>query len=193
MGQDDKEWPDIKKMAGGQPLPQPYYPQPRTRREHEEEHTPLWIKIFGGSILSIAFLCVITLTGYIVSNLNNIQSQVNAVNADMITKKEFAERQKTMWDSQKVCNDSLAISKERLNAIEQLAKERQIWMEKYEAKIADQGKAMDSANKEIAAQKERANSAEAQLKQLREDHQVLQKDLQSFRERVAAIEGKKKE
>jgi len=197
MGQDDMERPDklqeeiIKAMAA---RPESYYlPAPRTKREHEEEHTPLWIKIFGGSILSIAFLCVITLTGYIVSNMNSIQSQVNSINADTITKKEFAERQKSVWDNQKLCNDNIGSVKERLNAIEQLAKERQLWMEKYEAKIADQAKAMDAANKEIAAQKERANSAEIQLKQIREDYQVIQKDMQSLRERIAAIEGKKQE
>lgn len=197
MGQDDVEWPEKRQeemVRYTAAKPEPYYQSaPKSKREHEEEHTPLWIKIFGGSILSIAFLCVITLTGYIVSNMNSLQSQVNAVNADMITKKEFAERQKSVWESQKLCNDNLGGVKERLNAIEQLAKERQLWMEKYEAKIADQAKAMDAANKEIAAQKERANSAETQLKQMREEYQVLQKDMQSLRERIAAIEGKKKE
>jgi septal ring factor EnvC (AmiA/AmiB activator) len=195
MGQEDIEWPEkqsqeIAKILAAKPE---YYVPPRTRREHEEEHTPLWVKIFGGSILSIAFLCVITLTGYIVSNMNSIQSQINTLNAETITKKEFADRQKSIWDSQKTCNDSLGRVKECLNAIDVLAKERQLWLEKHEAKIADQAKSLDNANKEIAAQKERANSAEAQLKQMREEYQVLQKDMQSLRERVAAIEGKKKE
>lgn len=165
-------------------------PKQRTRREFEEDHTPLWIKIFGGSILSMAFLCVITLTGYIVSNINNIQSQVNCVNADMITKKEFTDRQKAVWDSMKMDSDNIAGLKERMNAIESLAKERQLWMEKYEAKIAEQNKALEVANKEVAAYKERANGAETQLMQLREENRQLQKDIQSLRERVAAIEGK---
>lgn len=165
---------------------------PRTRREHEEEHTPLWIKIFGGSILSIGFLCVITLTGYVVSNLNNIQCQVNAVNADMLSKKEFTDRQKSVWDAIKISNDGLASAKERLNAVELSAKERQMWMDKYEARIAEQGKSIEAANKEIAAHKERANAAEVQLAQFRQEHLQLQKDLQSLRERVAALEGKAK-
>lgn len=164
--------------------------KPRTRREFEEDHTPLWIKIFGGSILSIAFLCIITLTGYIVSNINNIQTQVNSVNADMITKKDYTNQQKTIWDSMKIDGDNIAGLRERLNAIENLAKERQAWMEKYEAKIVEQNKALEMANKEMAAHKERANGAETQLMQLREENRQLQKDIQSIRERVAAIEGK---
>jgi len=158
----------------------------RTRREFEEDHTPLWIKIFGGSIVSITFLCVFTLTSYIISNINSIQTQVNCVNVDMMTKKD----QKNIWDMMKVDSDNIASLKERLNAIETLAKERQLWMEKYEAKIADQNKSLETACKEIAAHKERANSAETQLVQLREENRQLQKDIQSLRERVAGIEGK---
>ena len=93
-------------------------PKPRTRRELEEDHTPLWIKLFGGSILSIAFLCVITLTGYIVANITSIQNQVNCVNADMITRKEFSDRLKTILDSIKIDNDNIVS-----------LKERQYWME----------------------------------------------------------------
>jgi chromosome segregation ATPase len=164
--------------------------KPRTKREFEEDHTPLWIKIFGGTILSISFLCIITLTGYIVSNINNIQTQVNSVNADMITKKDYTSQQKTIWDSMKIDGDNIAGLKERLNAIENLAKERQSWMEKYEAKIVEQNKALEMANKEMAAYKERANGAETNLMQIREENRQLQKDIQSIRERVAAIEGK---
>ena len=156
------------------------------RRQIEEEHTPVWIKIFGGSILSICFLSVLTLTGYIVSNINNIQSQVNIANADMLTKKEFIEREKTIWDSIKLDLDAIAAMKERITAIEQFGKERQLWMEKYETKITDISKIIDSGNKEVAALKEKANNSELQLMQLRE----LQKDLQNLRERLIAIEGK---
>jgi len=165
-------------------------PKLRTRREFEEDYTPLWIKIFGGSILSIAFLCVITLTSYIVNNINGIQTQINYLNTEMTSKKEFADRQKAIWDSMKVDSDNIAGLKERMNYIDSLAKERQLLMEKHEVKIAEQNKALELANKEIASHKERANSAEAQLTQFREESRQLQKDIQSLRERVAAIEGK---
>ena len=160
------------------------------KRQLEEDHTPLWIKIFGGSILSIAFLCVITLTGYIVSNLNSIQIQVNTINADMISKKDFAGQSKLIWDGIKLESDSTAELKERINTLEQVARDRQLWTDKCEVKLTDSAKAMESANKEIAALKERANAVEAQLNQFREEHRQLQKDLQLLRERVAAIEGK---
>lgn len=164
--------------------------KPRTRRELEEDHTPFWIKIFGGSILSFAFLCIITLTGYIVANISSIQNQVNCLNADMITKKEFSDRQKSIMDSMKIDNDNIVSLKEKINAIENLSKERQSWMEKIETKIGDQNKVVELLNKEIAAHKERTNGMEFQLIQLREENRQLQKDIQILREKVASIEGK---
>jgi chromosome segregation ATPase len=160
------------------------------RRDHTDDYTPAWIKIFGGSILSITFLCVITLTGYIVSNINNLQSQVNVINSDMITKKEFVDRTKTIWDTMKVDGDNISGIKERLNTIEQFAKDRQSWMEKYELKITELNKALEITNKEGAAQKERANAFENQLNQLRDEIKQIQKDFQAIRERIVAIEKK---
>lgn len=164
---------------------------PKTRREHEEDHTPLWIKIFGGSILSITFICVITFTGYIVNNLNSIQIQINAINADLITKREFSERTKSILDTIKIDSDNLVSLKERINALEQLSKERQIWMDKSELKSSEQGKTLENANKEIASQKERANGLESQINLLRDELKQAQKDFQTLREKVAALEAKK--
>ena len=48
-------------------------------------------------------------------------------------------------------------------------------------------------NKEIAALKERSNSFDSQMVQMREESKQLQNSIQVFRERVATIEGKKKE
>lgn len=156
----------------------------RTKREQEEDNTPLWIKIFGGSALSIVFLSVITLTGYIVTNMNSIQSQVNAVNVDMITKKEFYDQQKIMLDTVKNNIDTASISlKEKITAVEQLGKERQLLVDA-------QNKALELTNKELAAHKERTNNMDSSLIQLREEFKQTQKDIQSIKERIAIIEAK---
>ena len=121
----------------------------RKNMHFEDENIPLWIRIFGGSILSITFLCVITLTGYIVTNINSLQSQVNSVNAEMITKKDFQDRQKSLWDLFKSDSDMTNSLKERMNLLDQTVKDRQNTMEKYELKIADQNKTIEIMNKEI--------------------------------------------
>jgi chromosome segregation ATPase len=165
----------------------------RKNMHFEDENIPLWIRIFGGSILSITFLCVITLTGYIVTNINSLQSQVNLINTDMITKKDFQDRQKSLWDLFKTDSDMMALLKEKMNLLDQAAKDRQTTMDKYEIKISDQNKNIEIINKEIASLKEKSNSIENQIVQMREESKNLQNSIQAFRERVAAIEGKKKE
>jgi septal ring factor EnvC (AmiA/AmiB activator) len=134
----------------------------KSKRALEEEHAPLWIKLFGGSMLSVTFLSVVTLTGYIVNSINSIQMQVNMVNVDMMSKKEFYDQQKNI----------------------------QSLIEKYEQKIVEQSKSVELISKEIATHKERMNGLDAQLNQLREENKQIQKDLQYLRERFAAVEGK---
>lgn len=164
--------------------------KPRSKRELEEDHTPLWIKMFGGTILSIAFLLAMTLAGYIVSNIYNLQTQINCINVDFLTKKEYADRQKAMSDLMKIDSDNILSLKERLSFLENTSKDRQIWIEKYEVKTIEQNKSIENVNQEIASNKERSNGLENQLKQLREENQQLQKDMQLLREKVAVIEGK---
>jgi len=134
----------------------------KSKRALEEEHAPLWIKLFGGSMLSVTFLSVVTLTGYIVNSINSIQMQVNMVNVDMMSKKEFYDQQKNI----------------------------QSLIEKYEQKIVEQSKSVELISKEIATHKERMNGLDSQLNQLREENKQIQKDLQYLRERFAAVEGK---
>jgi FtsZ-binding cell division protein ZapB len=87
----------------------------------------------------------------------------------------------------------MALLKEKMNLLDQAAKDRQTTMDKYEIKISDQNKNIEIINKEIASLKEKSNSIENQIVQMREESKNLQNSIQAFRERVAAIEGKKKE
>ena len=134
----------------------------RTKNQLAEDNTPLWVKIFGGSILSVCVFCVITLTSYIVNNLNSIQTQINAINSDVLFRKEFNDQKKIILDL----------------------------ISKSELKIDAQNKINELNNKDIAAYKERVNNIETQLTQTREEFRQSQKDVQNLRERIAAIEGK---
>lgn len=147
------------------------------RKPKVEEAIPVWIKIFGGSIVSVLFLCVITVVGYVVNNLNSLQIQINTLTSQMITKDESSSQHKVMWDTFmgqiKATQDTLAPVKERVNTSEQLAKERQVAVEKIEARQILQEKSIETVNL-----------------QLREEIKSLQKDLLVLRERLASIEGK---
>jgi len=143
------------------------------------------------------------------TNINNMQSAINTLNADVVKKAEFNERQTTLWESarkiepmrekQTIIEDQLKERgavidnlRERMNAIEQLAKERAIWNEKLEARIGVLEKALESTNKDIISITEKATAAEKLIVQMQEEKRQLAKDLQALRERCAALEGRKK-
>lgn len=175
-----------------------------------DAHVPVWIKIFGGSIVSAVIFLLLTLAGYIVNNSNNVQNSINVLNSDCVHKAEFNERLNSTWmtlkdvaplkekvasleDSAKTRGASVDNLKERVNAIEQLAKERSLWMEKIETRLNNSEKNMDAANKEIAALKEKISGQEQSIKTLQEENKQFVKDIQSLRERLVIIEGKKPE
>ena len=167
----------------------------QAKKKNNEEFAPVWIKIFGGSILSVSFLCAITVTGYIVNNLNSLQSQINTLNSQMVTKSEHNERQKLLWDSYttqtKQTLDALSLAKERLNSLEQSIKDRQISIDKLEAKDFVHDKVLENANKELVSQKEKFDNLNSVTLQLRDEIKAVQKDIQNLREKVATIEAKK--
>ena len=169
--------------------------QAKKKDKNQEEFAPVWIKIFGGSILSVSFLCAITVTGYIVNNLNSLQSQINLLNSQMVTKSEHNERQKLVWDSfttqTKQSLDSISLAKERLNSLEQNIKDRQTAIDKIDAKDILQDKSLENVNKELVAQKEKFDNLNFVTVQLREEIKSVMKDIQNIREKVATIEAKK--
>jgi DNA repair exonuclease SbcCD ATPase subunit len=181
-----------------------------TIKHDADAHVPVWIKIFGGSIVSAVIFLLLTLAGYIVNNSNNLQNSINVLNSDCVHKTEFNERLNSTWatlkdvgplkekvnsieDSLKNRGSSVDNLKERVNAIEQLAKERALWMEKIETRLSNSEKNMDAANKEIAALKEKISAQEQSLKTIQEENKQFVKDIQSLRERLVVIEGKKLE
>lgn len=158
----------------------------KNKREMEEERTPLWIKLFGGTIISITFLCMLTITGYFVNCLNNLQNQINSVNNESVPKSMWATHV-SQWT---INADSIASCKERLNAIEQIAKERAVLLEKSDVRILTVEKSLEFTNKEIATLQEKLISLEKQLTQQREESQQVAKDLQLLKERIASYEGR---
>lgn len=160
--------------------------QKKNKREIEEERTPLWIKLFGGTIISITFLCMLSITGYFVNCLNNLQNQINCVSNESVPKSMWSTHV-MQWTTN---SESIANCKERLNAIEQIAKERAVLLEKSDVRVYSVEKSIELTNKEFATQLEKLSALEKQIVEQRAEIQQVAKDLQLLRERFAAYEGK---
>jgi hypothetical protein len=155
--------------------------------KREEGPSALW-KVFGGTLLSVGALAVITLCQHFNGRLNALQADVNYQSTDLrkdlihlgegqaelLKKEEFNNRLKSVWDSLKDLHEAaafLAALKERTALSEQqlrvAAEERKELMR--EVQQLREKRAADQERRELLA------------------------ELQALRERLAALEGRKHE
>jgi septal ring factor EnvC (AmiA/AmiB activator) len=94
-----------------------------------EERVSLFWRVFGGTLLSIAALVVITVYQQFSSSLHELRSDVIHVNearADLVTKEDFNNRLTSVWNSMKdvqTATATVATLRERTALLEQQLKE----------------------------------------------------------------------
>lgn len=135
--------------------------------QSQKEDVPTVWKIFGGAIVSIIFMLIVTIFGYIINNVNSIQTNINNLNADMVKKSEFNERVTNIWGTLRDVNSL----KDRMNLVEQ------------------RNTNIDSLRERTTSVDARVTSLEAQVKTLQEENRSQAKDIQALRERVAVLEA----
>jgi len=133
---------------------------------HHDDVPTVW-KIFGGAIVSIIFMLIVTIFGYIITNLNNVQSSINCLNADMVKKTEFNDRLTHVW--QKV--SQVDVLKDRTEAIEKRCP------------------TIDTLKEKSATTDQRINMLENQVKSLQEENKTQAREITALRERLAVVEA----
>lgn len=137
---------------------------------HNDDVPTVW-KVFGGAVFSIVFMLLITIFGYLINNLTNLQYSVNALNSDMVKKNEFNERITSMWGTLRQV-DTL---RDRLGAVE------------------GRCPAIDALKEKLSGESQKVQTLEAQFKAEQEENRSQAKDIQSLRERMAVLEARKSE
>lgn len=152
--------------------------------EKEEKVSAFW-RIFGGTVLSIMALVVITLFNQMNSSIGELRAELGYLNkdlrkdltrlgeghADLVKKDEFSTRMRSVWDSIKeLRSDNTIVTslKERTAALEQ------------------QLKTAEEDRKVLARELTQLREAKA----VEQDRKELVRELQQLRERLAAMEGK---
>jgi septal ring factor EnvC (AmiA/AmiB activator) len=121
-----------------------------------EERISLFWRVFGGTLLSIAALVVVTLYqqfGNSLLELRNDMIRLNEAHADMIKKDEFNNRMNSVWNNMKdlqTANASVAGLRERTVLLEQ--------------QLKDAGSERKELSRELQQLRDRLASAEGQLK-----------------------------
>src|SRR5437763_6822765 len=128
-----------------------------------EEKISLFWRIFGGTILSIVALVIITAYQSISNSITDLRTSVSHLNeakADFVKKDENSASRTRTWDRM------AEIQKEAASA----------------AATAQQG---------LTALQEKSVARDQQIKQMEEEHKELLKEVQSLRERLARVEATK--
>ena len=125
---------------------------------------PIFWKTFGGTVFSIIFLLSITLCGYILNQVNQIQFAVNNLTGDTIKKQEFNESNKTNADN----------VNRRFLTLEETLSQRSTALDDLRIRLSS----LDEHHKDHAATLEKFSTHNEQQNE----------DLQQLRERVAQLE-----
>jgi septal ring factor EnvC (AmiA/AmiB activator) len=95
--------------------------QPAVPPSRGEERLSLFWRVFGGTLLSIAALVVMTVYQQFNSTLNDVRkemSRLNEVNSDLVKKEEFNARTTSIWAGIKECGNDVPSLKTRTQLLE---------------------------------------------------------------------------
>ncbi|MCX7699727.1 MAG: hypothetical protein N2039_02510 [Gemmataceae bacterium] len=181
-----------------------------------EERVSLFWRIFGGTLLSITALGVLTAYQSVsssISDLRNGLSHLSESKAEFIKKDEYAALRQRTWDSLTELQKEIASMatplnqiKDRLSQVEEqiklvaterremhewqaTIKERVLQLEQQLTAIKAGQKDLLMLQQAITALQEKSMLRDQQLKQVDDDRKELLKELQALRERLARVEA----
>ncbi len=188
--------------------------RPRDGEKAEEKISMFW-RVFGGTILSITALMVITAYQSLANNIHDVRADVarlREASGDLVKKDEFNARTTKLWDSLReaqaidpkvtVLATRLAAQENQFAAADRERKEMQATILQLTA-LRDRLSAIDDARKlteqdhrelqsagaALAALKERDAALEKQVKDAEAERREVQRELLQLRERLAKLEG----
>jgi hypothetical protein len=152
--------------------------------EKSEERVSLFWRVFGGTLLSIVALAVVTLYQQLAGGLNEVRNEIDR----RAKKDEFSDHRTKIWERLR----EMEIKEEKAD---EAIRERCIRLEQQLKDADDVRKEMVQELKwlretTVATLKERSAQVEQQAKNGKDEYKLLIQELQQLRERLAALEGK---
>jgi hypothetical protein len=150
---------------------------PPAQAPRGEERISVFWRVFGGTILSIAALAILTVYNQFAGTLTDLRKEVNQLyenRAELLRKDEFNNRLTSVWSGLKdlqSANQNLAALNERARLVDQQF-ERQL-------------KSADDDRKELV------RKLEEQRRSFEQDRKELVRQIRALSERLAKIEARK--
>jgi hypothetical protein len=152
--------------------------------ERPEEKLSLFWRVFGGTILSICALTIITAYQQLAGGIHDLRtdvSRIREVTGEYLKKDEFNARSTQVWN--------------RLNELNGLNASISVLTNKVGG-IEDQRKVGEQDHKDLlavaatlAALKDRESNLEKQIRDADAERREVMRELQQLRERLAKLEG----
>jgi chromosome segregation ATPase len=154
-------------------------------KEDDDKKISVFWRVFGGTLLSIAALVVVTVYQQFSNTINDLRGDLSHLNADLrkemsrlgevqgelVTREDFAGKQRYIWESIKELQgdrNTLTSLKERSGV------------------LLDLHKASEDDRKQLTRELQQVREQKAG----EEERRQLMQELQSLRERLANLEGK---
>lgn len=191
-------------------------PRSDSNGKNGEEKISLFWRIFGGAILSIVALVVITAYQSMNNSIHELRTSITAVSesrADLVKKEEYRSTQTNIWDrlqenQKEVATMQSAVHqlRDRLATMEESSKltaaERKEMLEmhatikerlaQFESRLNGSTmtqKDVQTLQASVSALQEKSTVRDQQLKQMEDERKEMLKEVQSLRERIAKMEA----
>jgi len=160
-----------------------------------EERMSVFWRVFGGTLLSIGALIVITICNQFNSALTDLRKEMNQLyeaRADLLRKEEFSNRMNSVWNAIKdlqSMNHTLPTLNEKAKtldqSIERQSRNAEEDRKEFARKLEEQRRASDDERKELL------RKMEEQRKAGEDERKELHRELNALKERLAKVEGRK--
>jgi DNA repair exonuclease SbcCD ATPase subunit len=184
--------------------------------KNNDEKMSLFWRVFGGTILSICALSVITAYQSLANGIHEVRTDLGRVReagGEYIKKDEFNTRSTTMWNriqELQAINASVTVLTSKLTAVEQQAsaaererremqatlaqvtnlKDRLALLDELRRTSEQDHKDLVAVGPALTTLKERDAILEKQLKDAESERKEVSRELQLLRERLAKLEGR---
>jgi hypothetical protein len=165
----------LRSGHGGKPVKPDHQP---------EEKLSLFWRVFGGTILSICALTIITAYQQLAGGIHDLRTDVGRlreVAGEYLKKDEYNARSTQMWNRLNELNGLNASISVLTNKVAAIEEQRKVGEQDHKDLLA--------VAVTLAALKDRDNALEKQIKDAEGERREVIRELQQLRERLAKLEG----
>lgn len=178
--------------------------EPRRRTNdnaaHGEEKMSLFWRVFGGTILSIIALSLLTVYNNLNATINDLRNEVSRdkeARSELVKKEEFNSRTQSVWNKLQELQElrgTITAMRDQMSLMAENRTDMKTMLERFSVveqrlkSSEEQQKSLAQSMTMIAALEQKITVRDTQSKAFEDDRRELSRQIQELRERLARIE-----